>query len=198
MLNSTEIRELKKNLRQEIKKKFSAMDEQVKIAASQGIFKNFISNIPYSKFEIISGYHPVGMEADVIPLMKKLHAEDGKKICLPVMQEEKKPMIFREYSPGDVLCLDKTYRRVLEPLANCKILEPEIMILPLVAFDRNGGRLGYGRGYYDITLANLRQENKKIIAVGVGYSFQLFDKIPTENFDQKLDYAITEKEFLEF
>ncbi len=184
-------------IRQKIKRQINSLTDKEKQEAGIRVAELFINSIPLEGINKISGYYPIDNELNVKPLMNELRKLD-KKICLPVMKREDNPMIFRSYDEGDVLCLDRIYRRISEPISAKKIMTPQIMILPLLAFDRKGSRLGYGRGYYDRTLAHLRRQGRKIVAVGVGYSVQLLDQVPYDKYDQKLDFAVTEKEVIKF
>lgn len=187
----------KDSLRQQLKKQLSQLTSQFRENASMKVTDQFITNVPIGSVKNISAYSPLECELNINMLIDRLRSH-GKTICLPVMKEQDSPMIFRRYNHGDVLCLDRVFRKISEPIASSPEITPEIMIMPLLAFDRRGYRLGYGRGYYDRTLQYLRRLGKKITAVGVGYSCQLFDTIPYDKYDQKLDYAITENEVIRF
>jgi 5-formyltetrahydrofolate cyclo-ligase len=99
------------------------------------------------------------------------------------------PLIFRAYSPGDRLVLGA--RNIDEPATGAEELTPDIVLVPLLAFNRSRARLGYGGGYYDRTLHNLRK-NKKILGLGIAFSGQEVIEIPTNPFDAPLDKIITE------
>ena len=81
----------------------------------------------------------------------------------------------------------------LEPTENMKIVNPDLIVVPLVAFDKFHNRLGYGKGYYDRFLGKYLKKNKNTLTIGIAFSFQKYKKIPTSKFDIKLDYILTEK-----
>ena len=102
---------------------------------------------------------------------------------------------FTEWSEKDVLLVNKF--GIPEPIETQKSFFPDIVLVPLLAFDNNKNRLGYGRGYYDRYLNNLKKLNKKIEAIGVAFSFQNYKKIPSSSYDFKLNNVFTEKGFLQ-
>lgn len=155
--------------------------------AANILFSNF--NFPVSENNIVSGFIPVGSEIDPRNLMGEI-AKMGAKLCLPRINSETNNIDFHEYDLGDELEIGKM--GLQEPFANKKILDPDIILVPLLAFDEKLYRLGYGGGYYDRAIAKLRQI-KKIITIGIGFNGQKVDNIPIEPHDEKLDYILTEK-----
>jgi 5-formyltetrahydrofolate cyclo-ligase len=136
----------------------------------------------------IAGYWPITREADVKPLLGKL-AEKSVICLLPVVIARDTALVFREWQPGDELApsdLD-----IPEPTIDKSVGIPEFLLVPLLAFDRQGYRLGYGGGYYDRTLQDLRA-TRDITAIGIAYQGQEVDSVPHESFDQRLDGVITE------
>jgi len=142
----------------------------------------------------VSAYAPMGDEADPIPLLEALAAR-GHPTGLPVTPRERAPLLFRRWAPGDELVPARFELR--EPPASAPVFEPDILLVPLLAFDRAGHRLGYGAGYYDRTLGALRAK-KPILAVGVAYAGQEVDALPAEPHDEKLDWVVTEREARRF
>ena len=136
---------------------------------------------------IVSGFAPLPDEFRVWPLLRRLSRE-GHRLALPVMQGKTKPLLFRAWTPGDAM--DRGVRGIAEPKADKPELEPDILLVPLLAFDRRGWRLGYGGGFYDRTLAGLRAR-KPIAAVGLGYDQQQVDAVPHLDYDQRLDWVLT-------
>lgn len=140
--------------------------------------------------QVVALYWPRGREFDSSALIERLLKTSV--ICvLPVIQKDSKELRFTKWDESVPLVVGPF--DVLQPEVNDKTiwLDPDIVVVPMLAFDRHGNRLGYGGGYYDVTLAALR-ERKKIQAVGIGYSAQavLFN-LPVEPHDQKMDWIIT-------
>jgi len=148
------------------------------------VFKNF--NI--LKYRKIGAYYPINFEIECLEILKKLE-EDGYKISLPVTQ--KKNMDFFQWSFKDPLKVGKI--GVPEPLKLKKIL-PDILLVPLVAFDKYNYRLGYGGGYYDRYIKKIKTI-KKIFTIGFAFSFQEVKKLPINKYDKKLDFILTENYF---
>ena len=119
-------------------------------------------------------------------------------MSMPVVDIQKKSMLFKKWSPKDELRIGSMGN--LEPSYDKKIILPQIMVVPLLMFDREFFRLGYGGGYYDKSIIKLKKffhrEKKFFITIGLSYSEQEIEKIPHENHDMKLDFIITEKEIL--
>jgi 5-formyltetrahydrofolate cyclo-ligase len=138
---------------------------------------------------VVSGYVPIQSEIDPTALMEKLKSR-GVQLCLPVVGEDKQPLEFRSWSPGEELEIGKF--DVEEPLPTAKPMVPEIVLVPLLAFDKKGRRLGYGGGFFDRTLKALRAANPYLCAVGIGYAAQQIAKVPTDGGDQNLDWVLTE------
>jgi 5-formyltetrahydrofolate cyclo-ligase len=136
---------------------------------------------------VVSAFSPLPDEFRIWPLLRRLAAE-GHRLALPVMQGKGRPLLFRAWAPGDAM--DRAVWGIPEPRADKPELEPEVLIVPLLAFDRRGWRLGYGGGFYDRTLALLRAR-KAIAAVGVGFDEQRVDAVPHLDYDQRLDWVLT-------
>ena len=136
---------------------------------------------------IISGFSAIRDEIDAAPLLARLHAA-GHPLGLPVMQGKGLPLLFRTWSPGDAM--GKVQWGIAEPLPDKPVLEPDVVLVPLLAFDAAGHRLGYGGGFYDRTLARLRAI-KPVVAVGVAYDELKVDAVPHQGYDQPLDWVLT-------
>ena len=143
---------------------------------------------------IVSGYSPIRSELDPVPLMRKL-AEQGAKLALPAVLARGKSLVFRAWSLSDRLTLGPL--GILEPSPAAAELIPDIMLVPLAAFDRLGHRIGYGAGHYDFTLAHLRKV-KPITAVGLAFATQEIKAVPALAHDVALDYVLTEKKAFDF
>ena len=143
---------------------------------------------------IVSGYSPIRSEIDPVPLMRAL-AEQGARLALPAVMARGKSLAFRAWSAGDRLMLGPL--GILEPSPAAIELIPDIMLVPLAAFDRAGHRIGYGAGHYDYTLAHLRKL-KHIIAVGLAFAAQEIEAVPALSHDVALDYVLTEAQLFDF
>ena len=139
---------------------------------------------------VVSVYWPIRSELNTRPLIEAL-AQAGYGVVLPVMHKVRHPLVFRDFTPGDDLV--KGPYGLSEPAEDKPARDPDILFSPLAAFDRHGYRLGYGGGIYDATLAQLRPK-KKVVAIGLAYSCQEVDQVPTEPHDQRLDAFATERE----
>lgn len=153
-----------------------------------------LAHIALPEAAVISGFWPLDDEIDTVPLLTALH-ERGHPICLPVMLGPGQPLSFRAWAPGDTLVPAGFGTR--EPAEDKAEREPRVLIVPLLAFDRAGFRLGYGGGFYDRTLQKLRAGGEAL-AVGVGYAGQLCDAVPRDAYDQRLDWIVTERESIAF
>lgn len=141
---------------------------------------------------VVSVYWPIRSELNTRPLIDALAAQ-GYRVVLPVMHKVRHPLVFRDFTPGDDLV--KGPFGLSEPAEDKTARDPDILFSPLAAFDRRGFRLGYGGGIYDATLSGLRA-TKPVAAVGVAYSCQETDRVPTEPHDERLDYLMTEREII--
>ena len=141
---------------------------------------------------IVSGYMPMKSELDPRPLMRKL-GDAGARLALPVVIARGLPLVMRAYAFGEPLVRGVWDIRVPPPEA--PEVEPDIVLAPLLAFDRSGNRLGYGAGYYDMTITALRA-NKPVVAVGVAFAAQEVDAVPTTPRDVRLGLVLTEKEVI--
>jgi 5-formyltetrahydrofolate cyclo-ligase len=150
--------------------------------------------VAVSSGAIVSGFFPLNSEIDPRPLMRKL-AGAGARLALPVVAGRGKPLIMRAFAFGDPLVAGVWGIRV--PRDDAPAVDPDILIVPLLAFDRRGYRLGYGAGYYDMTLTALRAK-KAVVAVGIGFAAQEVDEVPTTPRDARLDLMLTEREVIEF
>ena len=162
--------------------------------AARHAARNFMQSIPMpadgADSRFVSVYFPIQTELDTEPLAAAL-IEKGFSVALPVTLKKKSPLIFRAYSPGDPLLTGAYGEKV--PIESAKTVSPAIVVLPLLAFNRRGDRLGYGGGFYDRTLAELRKADA-VLAVGYAFGAQEVDDIPTAPLDERLDWVVTERE----
>ncbi|MSP82985.1 MAG: 5-formyltetrahydrofolate cyclo-ligase [Alphaproteobacteria bacterium] len=157
--------------------------------AGDAAARNFLDSLSPADDTAISGYWPVGDEFDVRPLLARLH-ERGHVCCLPVVVGKNRPLIFRRWEPGDVLRPAALGIPVPSPEADEVI--PSVLLVPMLAFDARGYRLGYGGGFYDMTIKALRAQ-AATIAVGMAFAGQEMDAVPTDEHDERLDWIVTEK-----
>ena len=132
-------------------------------------------------------------EIDVRPLIAQLH-EDGQGVALPVVVGSQEPLIFRTWEPG--LALDDGGFGTSHPSPKQAEVRPGILLVPLLAFDAQGQRLGWGGGFYDRTIAKLRAQGP-VITVGVAYQAQQVDSVPHMETDEPLDWMVTDQGVLE-
>jgi 5-formyltetrahydrofolate cyclo-ligase len=143
---------------------------------------------------IVSGYSPIRSEIDPTPLMRKLAAQ-GVRLALPAIVARGKSLAFRAWSPNDRLMMGPL--GILEPSPAAAEVVPDVMLVPLAAFDRLGHRIGYGAGHYDYTLAHLRKI-KAIAAIGLAFAVQEIEAVPALSHDVALDYVLTEAQMFAF
>jgi len=137
---------------------------------------------------IVSGWFAMGTELNPYPLMKRLAEESDARLALPAIADGK--LIFRAWTPG--MELRRVGFGLSEPGPEVEEVDPDIVFVPLLAFDLEGRRIGYGKAYYDGGLTRLRAR-KKFLAVGLAFEEQCVEQVPTEPHDQSLDYVITEE-----
>ena len=143
-----------------------------------------------SQNQIVSAFHPYMSEISTVELLGKLVAE-GWTTALPIVVGKELPLMFRRWVPGEPLV--SGFWDIQIPAETAPEVQPDVLLVPMLAFDRKGYRLGYGGGFYDRTLAKLRAL-KKVAAIGVAYAAQEVDEVPHGEYDQPLDWIMTEQE----
>ena len=143
---------------------------------------------------IVSAYSPIRSEIDPAPLMRALGTQ-GARLALPAVLARGKALAFRAWSPNDRLMLGPL--GILEPSPAAAEVVPDILLVPLAAFDCLGHRIGYGAGHYDYTLAHLRKV-KPVTAIGLAFAAQEIDAVPVLQHDERLDYVLTETRCFDF
>jgi 5-formyltetrahydrofolate cyclo-ligase len=133
-------------------------------------------------------------EISPVPLMRKL-ADAGARLALPVVVGRGKPLVMREWAFGQPL--GSGVWGIREPLPDAPEAWPDVMIVPLAAFDRKGHRIGYGAGYYDMTINRLRVLNRDLITIGLAYASQHVAVVPITPRDARLDLMLTEQEVID-
>ena len=151
------------------------------------------AQLPATRSSVISGFLPIGEEIDPVPLMTAL-SKTRARLCLPVMQGRGKPLIFRGWTPSDDL--ETRMWGIREPKSDKPVLEPDLMLVPLLAFDADCWRLGYGGGFYDRTLSLYRQRGRSILAIGIAFDEQEVDAVPHLDYDERLDGILTPSSFI--
>jgi 5-formyltetrahydrofolate cyclo-ligase len=141
----------------------------------------------------VSAFFSLHDEPDTLPLIAAL-AEADFPTLLPVTGPRGAPLVFRLWRPGDPLKVGAM--KISEPLASAPTCDPDLLFAPLACFDRRGHRIGYGAGYYDLTLSALRAKGTAV-AVGVAYSVSECAALPDEAHDQRLDFVLTEAELID-
>ena len=162
--------------------------------ASRAIAARLSEALSFPRGAVVSAFWPLAGEPDLRDLLAELHA-CGARPALPRMTGPEKPLTMHAFAPGDPL--EEGSFGVQEPLAKAEIVTPEIVLTPLLAFDRRGYRMGYGGGFYDRTLATLRRAGGRLLSVGVSFAFQEVDRVPTEHTDERLDLIVTDAECID-
>ncbi len=161
------IEEAKASLRRDAVEHREALPSDIRQAASETIAaKEF--PLAITPATIVSGFMPLKTEINPLPLMKKL-AEAGATLALPVVAGRGKPLVMRAWRWGEPLA--EGVWGIREPKPEAPEVEPDILLVPLLAFDRAGNRIGYGAGYYDMTIARLRAR-KPVTAIGIAFAIQ--------------------------
>ena len=163
--------------------------------AGEAAAGHFFSAIELPAGCVVSGYWPMRDEFDVVPLLEALHAR-GHRCALPVVVGRGRPLEFRAWSPGTALVEAAFGTRV--PPEDAGRATPDVLLVPMLAFDDAGYRLGYGGGFYDITLAALKAAAGQPLAVGCAFAAQRLDALPFDATDQRLDWVVTERRAMEF
>jgi 5-formyltetrahydrofolate cyclo-ligase len=176
-------------LRREALARRDALPADVRKAAAEAIAARAFP-LPISRGIIVSGFMPLESEINPLPLMKTL-AEAGVQLALPRIAGRGQPLIMRAWQWGAPL--EAGQWGIREPKADAPEVDPDILLVPLLAFDRTGQRIGYGAGYYDMTITGLRSR-KAVTAVGIAFAIQEVPAVPATERDARLDFVLTERE----
>jgi 5-formyltetrahydrofolate cyclo-ligase len=182
----------KPDLRREALALRDALPPEVRAAAAEAIAARAFP-LDIRPGAVVSGFFPLRSEINAIPLMRRLAAA-GARLALPVVAGRGKPLVMRAWSPGDELA--SGVWGIREPKPEAPEVFPDLLIVPLAAFDRSGHRIGYGAGYYDMTIARLRAM-KPVVAVGIAYAAQEIAAVPAASWDERLDLVLTEREVVD-
>jgi len=160
-------------------------------AAALAVLDHFLADIPIgvaAPLPVVAGYFPMRSEMDPLPLMRKLAAL-GYSCALPRVVAAEAPLSFHAWTPDAPTDAGPFGTRV--PNGAAPVVHPDILLVPLLAFDLQGVRLGFGGGFYDRTLERLRRA-RPVLAVGIAFSVQERDRLPFDAYDQPLDWVVTE------
>jgi 5-formyltetrahydrofolate cyclo-ligase len=182
----------KADLRREMTARRDALPPDVRSAAAEAIAARAFP-LAIGPGVVVSGFMPMRSEINPLPLMKRL-AEAGAQLALPVTGRRGDPLVMRTWAWGEPLA--SGVWGIREPKPEAPPVDPDILLVPLLAFDRAGRRLGYGGGYYDLTLARLRSR-KAVTAIGLAFAMQEIPGVPTTPHDATLDLVLTEQEIID-
>src|SRR5260221_3223815 len=193
LMTSPPIDELKIELRKTAFAHRDALPAVERQAAAEAIAARPFP-IPIAPGVMVSVFSPLKTEINPLPLMRRL-ANAGASLALPVVAGRGKPLIMRSYAFGQAL--NEGVWGICEPKDDAPEVDPDILIVPLAAFDRRGNRIGYGAGYYDMTINRLRSR-KPVTAVGIAYAALEVPEVPTTPRDARLDLVLTERDVIDF
>jgi len=181
-------------MKEELRKYFFSLRKNKYFNLKEKDFKPLVSEIArHNKNSIIGSYYSINFELDLKILNTFLFTK-GFSLSLPFIHKDNELMEFKEWNSSDVLQLNKY--GIPQMFLDSKTIIPDIFLVPLLAFDKCGNRLGYGSGYYDKYFNMLNKTKKRFRTIGVGFSFQKKDKLQTLKTDFCLDAVFTEKGFL--
>ena len=183
-----DIIEAKKKYRTEAMARRDAVYKVSGAEAGERLAQNVLDTGLIHPGDVVSGFWPMGAEIDLVPLLTTL-SEQGVTCVLPVIKKKDTPLLFREWRPDTEMCAAGFGTK--EPPPSSPERRPTVVLAPLLAFDKEGYRIGYGGGYYDRTLAALRAV-ESVTVIGVAYAVQEVEAVPRDGYDQPLDWIVTE------
>jgi 5-formyltetrahydrofolate cyclo-ligase len=192
-MSSPRLAQTKADLRAAALATRDGLDDEQRASAARKIAARGLP-IRIARGAIVSGYMPIKSEIDPLPLLRKLAAK-GARLALPAVMARGKSLAFRAWSPDDRLLMGPL--GILEPSPAATEIVPDIMLVPLAAFDCQGHRIGYGAGHYDFTLAHLRKV-KAVTSIGLAFAAQEIEAVPALSHDERLDYVLTETKVFDF
>jgi 5-formyltetrahydrofolate cyclo-ligase len=181
-------KELKAEMRNARLAERDAIPEEERIDKARDMLMHSGDTIAVEPGMIISGFLPIRSEADIRPLMERLR-ERGARLCVPVILD-KLTIVFRELLPEAPLV--SSGFGTVGPGPDAHVLDPDLMLVPLSAFDRTGHRIGYGAGYYDRAIDRLWQKGLDPKLIGIAFDCQEVPSVPAEPHDVRLDAILTE------
>ncbi len=185
-MTDTFVEDAKARLRETAVDQRAKLGAGIRAEAAAAAAEHFFTEIALGPEQVVAAYWPIRDEIDCKPVLSRL-MDGGQPVCLPVIMGQGKPLVFRRWEPGAALY--ESGFGTLAPPETAPVDEPDVIIIPLLGFDRSGMRLGYGRAYYDITIASMSKSPKLI---GYAFAAQELESIPAEEHDVLLDYLVTE------
>lgn len=182
-----DVSQQKKALRQRAKAARAAAFARHGKAAGEALARHGIGFADPLPGGFVSSFLAIDDEIDTMSLMRRLW-RDEQAICLPVMVGKGKPLLFRMWREGEPL--GEVQWGIREPLASAAVIAPDVMLVPLLAFDARGYRLGYGGGFYDRSIAEIRAQ-KAVLTIGLAYDELEVDAVPHSDYDERLDWVLT-------
>ena len=186
------IEEAKAGLRALAHKRRAAIYANVRADAAKQAAAHFLDNVVLDPKEIVAAYWPIRDELDCRPVLTRL-VDSGQPVCLPVVLGDEEPLELRLWAEGEPLY--PSGFGTLAPAETAPLVEPDVILMPLLGFDKHGTRLGYGGGYYDRTLARL---GKMPRLIGLAFAAQELDHVPRDSHDVPLDAVVTEAGYRSF
>ena len=184
-----DIAEVKRGARAHAAKRRAAAHQELHETAKLALAARGLPIVREPNQSVVSGFFPYKSEISVLPLLARLFGE-GWKLAMPVVVGEGLPLTFRAWAPGEPTV--PGIWNIPVPAETSPELLPDVLLVPMLAFDARGFRLGYGGGFYDRTLVKLRAL-KPVVAIGVAYAGQEVAEVPRAPYDQPLDFIMTEK-----
>jgi 5-formyltetrahydrofolate cyclo-ligase len=175
-------------LRAEVLARRAAIPEEERRAAAASLAEA-AEHLPIPAGASVAGFLAIRGEIDPLPLLLALHAR-GHTLSLPVVLADRTTMLLRAWTPGEPL--EPSSFGLSVPPASAAVVEPDVLLVPLAAFDRHGYRIGYGKGHYDRALARL-QATRPRLKIGVAFALQEIAEVPHEAHDEPLDHVLTER-----
>ena len=183
----SDINNAKTTLRKRLSSLRKSLSKEERDLAANALLRHDISALGFHNGSILSGYYPIRSEFNCLPFLEKIRKLD-LAIALPVVQCDGKGLLFREWTSHTNLVSGDL--NILTPDQSSDIVLPDALLIPLLAFDRSGYRLGYGKGHYDRTIADLKTK-KNVTLIGIAFDFQEVDAVPHDQFDQRLEWILT-------
>jgi 5-formyltetrahydrofolate cyclo-ligase len=186
------IEDAKAVLRAAAHKRRAAIHSNIRSEAAKSAAAHFFAGVTLAPGQIVAAYWPIRDELDCRPILTRL-VDSGQPVCLPIVLGDEQPLELRLWEEGAPLY--PSGFGTLAPAETAPVVEPDVILMPLLGFDRYGTRLGYGGGYYDRTLAMIHKPPRLI---GLAYAAQEIDHVPREPHDIPLDAVVTEAGYQTF